>query len=430
MFRRELLLATALTTVMVGQAFADEYGTANQGQVTIQQASSMMAYSAGNDQAQVSIAPNWSDELGWSVRAAAGSYLGDAVALGAIVEYGQDKQEYLGNVGLQLSNSLSLIGTVGNMAETKEFIDGEGDDKASQMEYGLSLKLAPQEGPGFELNSYAVDAKADNEDIETGKLYGAEALATLGLADTTLVKIGGGYEWLEWDGGEKNDHWTFRTEANHHLTDTLGLQGHSKLGASERSYGGGLNFNLSNDGTNRIGLKYTYIEGRNGIADDKRVELGWTYGFGAGPVSSVASADVTDKSHTIRAAADVAMVSPANNLLGDVMNRPAFLPERVLGRSVKGGSSASCPVNTFVFDPMGTTPGSMFVVEQDAIYFQDGTTATFSIYVNGILVANEPTTPGDGYSVIFLASNTWSVTDEVTVIGDGKCWTGTPYEYP
>ena len=430
MLRRNLLWATALTTVMVGSAFADEYGTANQGQITIQQAASMMAHSAGNDQGRVSIAPIWSDELGWSVRAAAGSYLGDAVAFGAIVEYGQDKQEYLGNLGLQLSDSLSVIGTVGNLAETKEFIDGEGDDKASQMEYGLSLKLAPQEGLGFELNGYAVDAKAANEDIETGKLYGTEALASLGLADTTLIKIGGGYEWLEWDGGEKDDHWTFRTEASQRLTDALGLHGHAKLGASERAYGGGLNFNISNDGTNRLGLNYTYIEGRHGIADDKRVELSWTYGFGAGPASSAVAMNVTDNSGIIRPAADVAMVSPANNLLGDVMKRPAFLPERVLGRSVKGGSSALCLVNTFVFDPTFTTPGSMFVVEQDAIYFQDGTTATFSIYVNGILVANEPTTPGDGYSVIFLASNTWSVTDEVTVIGDGKCWTGTPYEYP
>ena len=340
MFRRELLLATALTTVMVGQAFADEYGTANQGQVTIQQAASMMAYNAGSDQAKVSIAPNWSDELGWSVRAAAGSYLGDAVALGAIVEYGQDKQEYLGNLGFQLSDSLSLIGTVGNLAETKEFIDGEGDDKASQMEYGLSLKLAPQEGLGFELNGYSVDAKAANEDIETGKLYGTEALASLGLADTTLIKIGGGYEWLEWDGGEKNDHWTFRTEASQRLTDALGLQGHAKLGASERSYGGGLNLNLSNDATNLLGINYTYIEGLNGIAGDKRVELSWTYGFGAGPSSSAAAIDDTDTNSPISPASDVAMVSPVSSLLGDVMKRPEFLPKRVLARANSGDA---CP---------------------------------------------------------------------------------------
>lgn len=331
MFHRKLLLASAIATVLSGQAWADDYVSANHEQVTIEQAASMMAYSAGNDQARVSIAPNWSDELGFSVRAAAGSYLGDAVALGAIVEHGQDKQEYLANLALRLSETLSLIGTVGQLAEHKQFVSGEGEDKATQMEYGLSLKGHLEEGLGFEANAYAANAKASNEDIETGKLYGTEALASIGLADTTLIKIGGGYEWLEWDGGDKNNRWTFRSQANQRLTDRLALQGHAKLGASERTYGGGLNLNLSTDGTNLLGLNYSHIEGRHGIADDKRVELSWTYGFGANV--NAAAADITDTDGTIRPAADVATVAPANNLLGDVMKRPAYLPERVLARA-------------------------------------------------------------------------------------------------
>jgi hypothetical protein len=343
MIRSLLLMSTALAAVAAGPAFADEYGSANQGQITIQQATSMMAYSAGNDQAQVSIAPNWSDELGWSVRAAAGSYLGDAVALGAIVEYGDNKQEYLANLGFQLSETLSLIGTIGQLAEHKEFIAEEGEDKASQMEYGLSLKGHLQDGLGFEFNGYSVNSKAANEDIETAKLYGTEALATLGLADSTLLKIGGGYEWLEWDGGEKDNRWTFRSEANHRLTDMLALQGHTKLGASERSYGGGLNFNLSNTGNNILGINYTQIEGRHGISDDKRVELSWTYGFGAGPASHAAAMDEIDADREISPAADVATVAPANNLLGDMMKRPEFLPKRVLARAK---NAEDCPFYT------------------------------------------------------------------------------------
>jgi hypothetical protein len=349
MFRRELLLATALTTVMVGQAFADEYGTANHGQITIQQAASMMAYSAGNDQARVSIAPNWSEELGWSVRAAAGSYLGDAVALGAIVEYGDNKQEYLANLGFQLSETLSLIGTVGQLAEHKEFIADEGEDKASQMEYGLSLKADVASNLGLELSGYAVNSKASNDSIETGMLYGTEALAKLGSPDSTLVKIGGGYEWLEWDGGEKDDHWKLRSEANQQLTDMLALQGHAKLGASERSYGGGINLNFSDNGTNLFGVNYTYIDGRLGIADDKRVELSWTYGLGSGPSSKVAASEATDNGLTITAAADVAMLAPATNLLGDVMKRPAYLPERVLARSSSSSNTLSCESFTFLY---------------------------------------------------------------------------------
>ena len=375
MFRRELLLATALTTVMVGQAFADEYGTAKQGQVTIQQAASMMAYSAGNDQAQVSIAPNWSDELGWSVRAAAGSYLGDAVALGAIVEYGQDKQEYLGNLGFQLSETLSLIGTVGNLAETKEFIDGEGDDKASQMEYGLSLQADVASNLGFEWNGYAANSKAYNDSIETAMLYGTEALAILGSPDSTLVKIGGGYEWLEWDGGEKDNHWTLRSDANQQLTDMLGLQGHAKLGASERSYGGGLNLNLSDNGTNLFGVNFIYIDGRLGIADDKRVELNWTYELGVGPSSKVAASETTENGGAISAAADVAMVSPASNLLGDVMKRPAYLPERVLARAiVDGGSNGGvCPnVINGPWTGTGTDEADAYYVSYNSFDYPNG----------------------------------------------------------
>lgn len=427
MLRRKLLAASAVVVVLAGQAWADEYGTANHGQVTIQQAASMVAYSAGNDQAQVSIAPNWSDELGWSVRAAAGSYLGDEVALGAIVEYGDNKQEYLANLGFQLSDGLSLIGTVGNLAETKEFIDGEGDDKASQMEYGLSLKLAPQEGLGLELNGYAADAKADSESIETGKLYGTEALASFGLADSTFVKIGGGYEWLEWDGGEKNDDWTFRTEVSQRLTDNLGLQGHAKVGASERTYGSGLNLSLSNDGTNNLGLNYTYIEGLHGIADDKRVELSWTYGFGAATAANTASMDDTDATRTISPAADVVAVAPTNNLLGDVMKRPAYLPERVLARS---GGDVSC------------TDVPYFMPTDSASFAADGVAIPNGVYT--VVSISRPVTTSPTPVTVTFTSNagvfnvaTWTEEDftvspgtSFEISGPGGCYTFAAMYFP
>jgi hypothetical protein len=421
MIRSLLLMSTALAVVAAGSVLAQE--PYKNGEAIIQQAASMMAYSAGNDQARVSIAPNWSDELGWSVRAAAGSYLGDAVALGAIVEYGDNKQEYLANLGFQLSETLSLIGTVGQLAEHEEFIAEEGEDRASQMEYGLSLQADFASNLGFELNGYAVNSKVANEDIETAKLYGTEALATLGLADSTLLKIGGGYEWLEWDGGEKDNRWTLRSEANHRLTEMLALQGHTKLGASERSYGGGLNFNLSDTGNNILGINYTLIDGRHGIADDKRVELVWTYGFGGGSVSSAAAINDTDTNSPISPAADVVAVAPANDLLGDVMKRPEFLPKRVLARAT-GSSAPSCPANhpsiSYVFDADNI----------DGVLFDYLTGAEiFDIYVNGNLITTTTVTVQDVTSSgLLLSGDTWSLTDVITVIGDGKCWSGNPID--
>lgn len=318
-------------------AAQSEVFDAPNGGITIQQASEHAHYSSGNDRMRVEIAPNYSEELGFSLKGAVGSYLTDEIALGLIVEYGENKREYLANAGIQLTNELSLVGTVGLLEEYNEYVDGEGREEVQQMEYGASLKGAYQFGllSGYELNGYLADADADSDGVETGKLYGVQLLADLDLTDTTHFKLGGGYEWLEWDDTNDDDsHWTFSTEAVQQLGDVLSLTGHAKLGASEYVYGGGVAFDLSDGGlnTNSLALNASYIDGKNGIEDDQRVELSWTVGFGAGPASSIAAADLTDKSGAIRPMGDVAMVSPANNLLNDVINRPAYLPARVLAR--------------------------------------------------------------------------------------------------
>jgi hypothetical protein len=314
--------------------------------VTIQQAASMLHYIGGNDRFRVEVAPNYSEELGFSLKGAVGGFLTDAMALGLIVEYGENKREYLANAGIQFTDELSLVGTFGLLEEHNEYVDGEGREKVQQMEYGASLKGTYEVGflSGFELNGYLADAGADSDSVETGKLYGVQLLADLDLTSTTHIEIGGGYEWLEWDDTNDDDsRWTFSAEAVQQLGDVISLTGNAKLGASEYVYGGGLAFDLSNGGlnTNTLGVNYSYIDGRNGIEDDQRIELSWTFGFGAGPTTSVASADLTDKSGTIRAAADVAMVSPANTLLNDVMKRPGFVPQAVLARA---STQSSAPV--------------------------------------------------------------------------------------
>jgi hypothetical protein len=328
-------------------AAAEESATSST--ITIEQASSMLLYSGDNDRFGVEVAPNYSEELGFSLKGAVGGYLTDAMALGLIVEYGENKREYLANAGLQFTDELSFVGTVGLLEENNEYVDSEGREKVQQMEYGASLKSAYAIGflSGFELNGYLADTDADSDSVETGKLYGVQLLTDLDLTDTTHVKIGGGYEWLEWDEtGDDDNRWTFSAEAVQQLGDVISMTGNAKLGASEFVYGGGVAFDLSNGGmnTNTLSVNASYIDGRNGIEDDQRIELSWTFGFGAGPSTSVAAADLTDKSDTIRAAADVALVSPSNNLLNDVIKRPSYLPERVLARAAASPEAAGCQV--------------------------------------------------------------------------------------
>ena len=310
--------------------------------LTMEAASQRLSHSAGNDRYRIEIAPNYSEELGVSLKGVAGAYLSDEIALGLIVEYGENKREYLGNAGIQFNDALSLVGTIGLLEEAYEYVDGEGHKTVRQMEYGASLKGAYEAGilSGFQLNGYLTNADASSDSVETGQLYGIELLAGLLPTDTTNITLGGGYEWLAWDDGSSSDSFAFSAEAAQQLGEMLSLTGHVKLGASEYVYGGGLAFDLNNGGmnTNRIALNYSYIDGQNGIMDDQRVELGWTYGFGAGPERTESAAVLDNRA--IRPAADTVNVTSANGLLGDVTKRPSYLPQTVIARNRKSESGA------------------------------------------------------------------------------------------
>lgn len=321
---------------------------------------------------QVEIAPNYSEELGWSLKGAAGAYLTDSVALGLIVEYGENKQEYLANAGIQFNDAISLVGNIGMLQQRNDYGPGNGRETVRQMEYGASLKGAYEVGvlSGFEINGYLADAGTDSNNVETGKVYGLQAMTDLDLTDLTHVKVGVGYEWLNWDDGEDNGSVTFSADGSQNLGDVVSLTARAKLGVSENVYGGGVAFDLSNGGmnTNQLGLNFSYIDGHEGIEDDKRVELSWNYGFGAGPVA-YASTPPTDSAAPIRAAADVVTVAPANNLLHDVMKRPAYLPETVIARA-KGETVDPCSkyvtYNLVDFQPVAQPWNAPVVLQSSA----------------------------------------------------------------
>jgi hypothetical protein len=235
--------AALVGSVAVGALFLASHAVASEpaeyrlgSDITVQQAASVIHFSGGNDRFRVEVAPNYSEELGFSLKGAAGGYLTDAMALGLIVEYGENKREYLANAGIQFTDELSLVGTVGLLEEHNEYVDGEDREKVQQMEYGASLKGAYEVGilSGFELNGYLADADADSDSVETGKLYGVQLLADFDLTSTTHIEISGGYEWLEWDDTNGDDsRWTFSADAAQQLGDAISLTGHAKLGASE-----------------------------------------------------------------------------------------------------------------------------------------------------------------------------------------------------
>lgn len=366
---------------------------------------SLMNYSGGNDWARYEIAPNWSRELGWSLRGAFGSYITNDLALGAIVEYGEGKREYLTNAGLKISNDLSFIGTIGLLEEHREFVADAGKETVQQMEYGASLKSAYDIGMfrGFELNGYLADANSKNDDIETGKLYGTQILTNLYLSYATRIRFGGGYEWLQWDEGEDNNAVSFRADGTQKITNNLNVVANVKLGASEYVYGGGLNYNLDDRAnSNVIGINYEHIEGKNGIQSDQRVQVSWTMGMGVGPNSQALSngSKTSGKSNSLNIGESDA---PANTLLADVMKRPEFLPKRVLAR-VGGAANACGALGDFDLSAILSDYGalkSQIAIDlynlQSTIPFnyvgdfvRDELPFAFDVLVNGISYPTEP----------------------------------------
>lgn len=321
--------------------------------LALDQAVPVLNYAVGNERARAEVSPRYSEALGFSMMGAAGAYLTDAFALGLIVEYGENKREYMANAGIQFDDALSLIGTIGMLEEHQEYAEDEGRTAVRQMEYGASLKGAYDAGllRGFEVNGYFTTATADLDSVETGKLHGVQLLGNLAPTRNTNLKLGAGYEWLNWDGASGDTSgFTFSADARQQLSETVGLSGHARLGASEFVYGGGLTLDLTNGGPNAsaVGLNYSYVDGRDGIGDDQRIELSWTLGLGTRPAARIASADLGGGKGAIAGSGDDQ--DPGKpDLLGDVMKRPAFLPQRIVAKSA--GLEAEC--SKFSFDGAG-----------------------------------------------------------------------------
>ncbi len=93
--------------------------------------------------------------------------------------------------------------------------------------------------------------------------------------------------------GGNDDNLAFSIDASQRLGDVVSLNANAKKGAAEFVYGGGVAFDLSNGGTNsnRLALNLSHIDGYNGIEDDQRVNLSWSFGFGSGPVGAPAGPD-------------------------------------------------------------------------------------------------------------------------------------------
>lgn len=291
--------------------------------VEANQALSSMQYDGGTDSLAAEFSPNWSHAFGWSMQGAAGTQIGDGLALALIVEYGTNQREFLVNTGLQLTDSTSLVGSAGQLQQDVDFGSGNGRDEVRQMEYALGLqsefdmRLLSQ----LELGGYFANASADSGDVMAGEISGFQFKSTSDITDSLRVTLGAGYEWLSWEDGSTSKGVTQKLEARQFLTDNLSLFGSGSIAGSENSYAAGLNYDIgAASGTQRLGLVYTRIHGHDGIQSDDRIQAIWSMGFG--PIATAASLE-----------AERAEARRNSRLLKKIMKRYNILPKMALAKS-------------------------------------------------------------------------------------------------
>jgi hypothetical protein len=309
---------------------------------SVQSILSTMGTAGGSETVQWQIAPTYSELFGLGVRGAVGGYVNEDFALGVIVDYSKHRQEYLANAGVQLNDSLRIIGTVGLLKESEEFTLGQGREDVRQLQYGLSLKGSYDAGivRGFELNAYHTNASSKSANVETGELTGLQLMTQLQPSANSNLRLGAGYERAEWDGGETNKGFTLQAIGSQKLSDVLFIDYNAKAGQTENAFGLGLTYDMSTPDVQNSKLAITLdrINGRKGVSDDTRVALTWTVGLGA-PASRSSGTTMSSMGRMSTIA--------RQDLLAEVMTRPAFLPKRVMARAAVGASCS--PVSTVGF---------------------------------------------------------------------------------
>lgn len=420
------LLGSVCCMTLSSTAFAN--GSADNQELSFRSILSTMNVAGESNTIQWEVAPTYSELFGFGVRTTVGGYVSDDFALGAIIDVGQYREEYLANAGLRLSDTMRVVGSVGLLKEQEEFVIGDGREDLRQLEYGLSLKGNYDAGivRGFEVNAYKTNASSDTDSVETGDLTGVQVVTQLKPSDSTDIRIGAGFERAEWASGETDEGLTLQALGSHKLSDKMSMTFEAKSAETENVYGLGLAYDMSTADiqNSAVNVNLMHIEGKHGISDDTRVAINWTIGFGGANAGS-ARATVSSMGSIARA-----------DLLADVMTRPAFLPTRVLARQIS--AAPQCSSNTIEPTDVDNSDYLPDVGYDRIIFSGDQTSFTYEVYVNDTLIDVEVNYRGFPYDRTFIGdapdyeTDLWTFTDKITIIrSGGLCWSGSPdVNYP
>lgn len=348
------------------------------------------------DRQKIIIAPEYSNQTGFSLGAVFASLLGDNGAVGILVNQGGDKQEWLINAGYQLDPRQRLIFTGGQLTQKLDYSFLSGKEKVgmTQNTGGLSYQLQLGEALVRSIDLSAYISKTDSKDltdkrfaVDTANLYelwndprriaggtvtGLQGRLGISPISGSLVKLSLGAEELKYDvliGKDNTTRVTSGIEWLQQLPDRYNLKVSADAFASQNRYTIGLDRTLpgANGCHHTLGIAYTGVQGREGLGNDSQFKLIYSYSFGNGSggssrAASPLNASLHGTANPMAGAPDMAAGDPATdansglgkNLLDQVAMRPNYIPSHVVAKVDK----TALPTRLVAVDKTGQPAGS------------------------------------------------------------------------
>ena len=409
---------------------------------------------------KLAVTPEYSKHTGVSLGVVLASMLGDNAAVGILVHGGDEKKEILLNAGFKLGDSQQLILSAGRLKQSLDFSFPSGTERVELAQdsagVGYQLQLGQEFLRYLEVNGYvsrtasrnladktfAVDTATlyelwnDPRRIAGGRISGVQGRLGFTPLQGSLVKVSFGYEHLRYDQQAGSDS-THRPTAGLEWQQQLG-QGYRLLLGAERfasqdRYTAGVERSLADaSGRHSIGLNLIGVHGRDGVGNDRQVQLAYSYSFGR---STAGSMPLPGQRPAMRAMAGEAPASQpqfGGNLLDRVATRPGYMPSRVVAKvdttaaptrlvavdktSLPGGSSIDTSTGD-VTVPLGVAVTSFAGITRNLAAFAN--TGQFAVGGSTLIVRpGQMVQPAAGTtdSYVLTLNNAGGGTTSVTVV--------------
>jgi hypothetical protein len=353
-----------------------DFGTPSTGpgNLSVRPSASGLALESNLGRQKVVIAPEYSNQTGFSIGGALASMIGDEAAVGVLLSVGADKKEWLVNAGYKLDEHQRFIVTAGQLEQFLNYAFQSGTEKVGVTQNSIALSYQLQLGNEFlrflEVNGYlaktdsiklsdktfAVDTATlfelwnDPRRIAGGKVTGFQGKLHFAPFKGSVVKVSLGQERLSYDLQTGNDS-VNRLTGGFEWLQQLGHGYLSKLAAesfaSQNRYTLGIERSLpGSGGRHNLGVSAIGVRGRDGIGNDNQFQLTYRYDFGGSmPAGTGRPLELgqNQKTGTGRPldlgqnqktgiAAEQTPSWSGGSLLDQVALRPSFIPSHVVAK--------------------------------------------------------------------------------------------------